>query len=157
MLQNAREYRIHCYRRMQLADMADDSYEDYSVQDYQQECAEASENAERLLGYIESHEKDMSPEEEAELLLAAFVAMNAGFRDHELSIRAFEIAEMLIPMLSDNSVKLHLLVYLYQESGDDREREEIERLMAMIEIGDLEEDRCLMNLYELMSEQYFAC
>ena len=157
MLQNAREYRIHCYRRMQLADMADDSCE-YFVQEYWQERTEASENAARLLDDIDTHTNKLNPEEQSELLLTAFVAINAAFRDYELSLRAAEMAEMLLPNLPDSRVKLYLQVYLYHEIGDDIIHEEIDRLMEMIETGDdkTEEDRCLMELYRQMSEQDFA-
>ena len=157
MLQEAREYRIHCYRRMQLADMADDSYKDYFVQDYQQERITASENAARLLDYINIHKNELSPEEESELLLTAFVALNAGFRDYELSLRATEMSEMLLPMLSDSRIKLYLQVYLYQEIGDESMMEEIDRLMEMTDSEeDTEEYRCLMELYRQMSEQCFV-
>ena len=159
ILQEAREYRIHCYRRMQLADMADDQDgnddKGYFVQDYQQERTTASKNAARLLDYINIHTNELSPKEESELLLTAFVALNAGFRDYELSIRAVEMAEMLLPTLPDSRVKLHLLVYLYQETGYEIIQEEMDRLMEMIETKEntTEEYRCLMELYRQMSEQ----
>ena len=99
----------------------------------------------------------MSPEEEAELLLSAFVALNAGFCDYEQSIRATEMSEMLLPMLPDSRLKLHLLVYLYQEIGDENMMEEIDRLMEMTDLEeDTKEDRCLMELYKQMSEQCFV-
>ena len=157
MLQEAQEYRLLCYRRMQLADMADEEDgnedKDYSVQDYQQERTEASENAARLLDYIAIHKNELSPEEESELLLTAFVALNAGFRDYELSIRATEMSEMLLPILPDSRVKLHLLIYLCVETEDDNMMEEIERMMIMPKT---EEDRYFMELYRQMSEQYFT-
>ena len=158
MLQNAREYRIRCYCRMQLADIADDSYKDYSVQDYQQERTTASENAARLLDYINIHKNELSPKEESELLFTAFVALNAGFRDYELSLRATEMSEMLLPMLPDSRVKRYLQVYLYQEIGDESLMEDIDRMMVMAdsEENTTEKDRCFMELYKQMNEQYFA-
>ena len=156
ILQDAQDYRLLCYRRMQLADMAgseDEKYDAdyYSVQGYQQERTEASENAARLLDYIDIHKNELSPEEESELLLTAFVALNTGFRNYEQSIRATEMSELLLPILPDSRTKLYLQVYLYQEIGDESMMEEIDRLMEMTySEEDTEEDRCLMNFYEQM-------
>ena len=155
MLQDAQEYRLLCYRRMLLADMADKADEkddaDYSVQDYLQERTEASENAARLLDYIDIHKNELSPKEKSELLLTAFVALNTGFRNYEQSIRATEMSELLLPILPDSRTKLYLQVYLYQEIGDESMMEEIDRLMEMTySEEDTEEDRCLMNFYEQM-------
>ena len=66
---------------------------------------------------------------------------------------------MLLPMLPDSRIKLYLQIYLYQKIGDENMMEEIDRLMEMTdsEENTTEEDRCLMELYRLLSEQYFAC
>lgn len=146
-------FRMQCYQRMLLTNMA----EDYSVQEYAMACSDATNKAEQLIDYVDTHEKEMTLEEEAELLITAFIALNASYRDYTLSCRVTDKAEQLLPFLPEDKQKTHLLVYLYMETGDEKVQDKIESMMAEWEEGKqqlTQEDKFLMEVYKLMSEQY---
>ena len=153
-VEEARLLRKECYRLMML-ESAEDGYEDYSVQEFQAEREGLPEKAERILDYLDCRSRSMEPEEEAELLLAAFAALNAGFRDYELSVRAVEKAERLLRELPNGRTRLHLLTFLYMETGEEEMQEEMERAWdtwGKNECRLTQEDIYIKEIYQIMKE-----
>jgi hypothetical protein len=137
------KYRLACYRQMMLEDLSDD----YAIQDYQSDWHHAQDEVKRLFAYLDTHH--LSSEQEAEILLTIFVALQIGYRNWELFQRAADHTYDLLPHLSDSKLKCHLLVHLYQETQDEDLLPEIDQLMdTWTEATMTEEDHYLQALYE---------
>lgn len=122
ILAKARALRVKCYRHMFLLDGETGD----SMEMFRQTLSWVSATCKELLLY---HSREAT--EEAELCLSVLVGYNVTIR-HDGNIRsAVERAVLLLPSLPDEAhLKAHLLVYLYDETGDITYADEAHELMA---------------------------
>lgn len=151
MLSQLRDYRLKCYRHLLLKDLT----EDFSMQDYHSEHRIAQDIACKLLSSLRTTTSNvgfapcaLSPEEQAEHLLAIFLSLQIGFRNPALFQQATDMAFPILSQLPKGKLLCHLLVHLYLETDDDTLRTAAEDLLADWQPEELtEEDQYLLEFY----------
>ncbi|MBQ9640042.1 MAG: hypothetical protein IJV06_00530 [Bacteroidaceae bacterium] len=146
ILKEAQQLRLQYYRQI----LQIDTPEDYALQDYQSDWHEAQATARRLLTSMDS--SDLTPVQEARLLLTLFVVLQVGYRDSALFHQATDRAALLLPLLPDGKLKAHLLVHLYCETEDDTLLPIIDYLLPTLTTSPTEEDHYLQAFFEPVQE-----
>ena len=132
--------RFAAYRHMNF----EDPEQDDSVQSLHRmwdESAEAVRYCTRCLNNTAS----LSPNEEAEILLTILVCQQATIRDYALLDQTIDRAFNLLPRITDDHLRLHLLVQLFAETEDDTLLPDIDSLHKCFVPMD-EEDKYLTNI-----------
>ena len=133
--------RLAAYRRMNF----EDPEQDDSVQSLHRmwdESAEAVRYCTRCLNNTAS----LSPNDEAEFLLTILVCQQATIRDYALLDQTIDRAFNLLPRITDDRLRLHLLVQLFAETEDDAFHDDIETLLPVF-LPFYEEDLYLLQYY----------
>ena len=142
--------RLAAYRRMNFEDPEqDDSVQ--SLHRMWEESAEAVRYCTRCLNNTAS----LSPNEEAEFLLTILVCQQATIRDYALLDQTIDRAFNLLPRITDDRLRLHLLVQLFAETEDETLLPDIDLLVKDL-ISQDEEDRYILQSYQLLKE-YPTC
>ena len=133
--------RLAAYRRMNF----EDPEQDDSVQSLHRmwdESAEAVRYCTRCLNNTAS----LSPNDEAEFLLTILVCQQATIRDYALLDQTIDRAFNLLPRITDDRLRLHLLVQLFAETEDDTLLPDIDSLQKRFVPMD-EEDKYFFRIY----------
>ena len=121
----------------------DDPQIDDSVQDLHRVWSESAAAVRQCVTALSSAN---GIQERAELLLTLLVCQQVGIRDFALLDQTIDQVYDLLPELCDPRLRLHLLVHLYAETGDETLLPEIDTLRQTFIPKDLE-DKYLLQVY----------
>ena len=118
------------------------------IQDWTVMQKQLSMGIERLM-----NEKGSTPNEEAERLLAILMGYAVAIRNPQQIQVALEEAERVLPDVTDDILKCHLMVFCYGVCYDEELGEEIHRLLEELkQTGRAEEIAFVEDLFESMEE-----
>lgn len=144
LLQKARELRMKAYHDMLLLDGQNAAYLD----DQQALWNWTDQTIDALFAVT-----GRTPEEEGEYCLSILVGLNIGIRHDDKVHRAVQRAEHVLPRISDDKLRCHLLVYLYAETEDEALQADICRLMDQWPADTLtQEDHYLQQVFQTIEE-----
>ena len=121
----------------------DDPQIDDSVQDLHRVWSESAAAVRQCVTALSSAN---GIQERAELMLTILVCQQVGIRDFALLDQTIDQVYDLLPELRDLRLRLHLLVHLYAETGDETLLSEIDTLRQTFIPKD-EEDKYLLQVY----------